>query len=352
MQPSFTVNTTANLTLGGGTLFGTAAIMGEATTGTVDLVKVFTSMSELKDYYGTGSLVDAAQQFFKNGGQELTTLRIKDTPIDTDYTTALSSFLITKDWDYLIIPGETTDVFHALIVTIINTRAANENKYSTFVTGVDKFEAIATSTARIAEDINGTIVVCHTALFTGTTEAEKLVTENWLDATYTAAALVGKLCSLSVNDSPTFKPVNMIGGNSLTSNDYTKSEKDTLIDAGFIVIDKTFTDVYGVILGITRNGDVTDWTTQLDAKRKVDYIKENVFNIAKTYIGQPNDNVTRQSLKANVLTFMNTTIKDRIIENAEVEVLVGATPQSVILNASVKLISEVDFITFNLTLNL
>lgn len=351
-QPTYTVNTQANFLLGGGDLFATAAIIGEADSGDDDVVKVFSTFTELKAYYTAGILVDAAELFFNNGGRLLTTLKIVDASTDQNYIDALTANLQTKDWDYLIIPGNTDDLFHASIVTEINNRAANENKYSTFVTGVDKFEAIATSTARAAVDIDGTIVLCHSALFTGNADADITDTANWKDASYTAAALTGLLCSLPVNDSPTYKPVNIVAGKTLAANDYTTSERNTLTSDGFIVIDKTFTDIYGIILGVTRTGDSAVWPYLLDSKRKVDYIKENAFEISKGYFGNPNDAITRQAIKADISTFLTNTKKDRIIEDFEVEVIVGTTAQSIIINTSVKLISEVNFITFNLTLNI
>lgn len=452
VQPSYTVNTRDNYTLGGGDLFGTTAMIALADWGEVGAVKEFGSVTELKAYYKSGKIFDAAKKFFEGGGRLLSAVRIAgtdkakatinllntatpaiqldgkfegtfgneisvsvtvnganrdvriyygttiekydnlvdnaaivaainssssvidatkltddlvdaltqtnlasgangDTITVTDYGTIIETTLITKDWDYLVTPEQTSDAFHAVMGTYMADRATSENKYSTYVGGVDKFEDISTTIARTATDVEGNIVVCHTANFNGTSSDDKSDTTLWLDATYTACVYAGRLCSLPVNDSPTFKSVAMVGGKSLAENDYTEAEKESLVSRGFSVVGLTFTDVYGMIMGVTRTGNDGIWAFQLDSKRKVDYIKENVYNISKGYFGQINDNITRQAMKSSVNAFMTDISRDRIIESSEVEVLKGTDPRSVIINVSVLLISEVDYITFNLTLN-
>jgi hypothetical protein len=456
VQPSYTVNTRDNYTLGGGDLYATSAMIALADWGEVGVVKEFSSITELKEFYKSGVMFEAARRFFDGGGRLLSAVRIAGTtkakasktllstatPVITltgkydgtfgnsisvavlangsnmdvyiyygtkvekflnlatntdivnainasgtgsavvtatlvaatpfvtaatqanlaggangtnisssDYTTVLDTSLITKEWDYLVTPEQTSDNFHATMGSYMATRAVQEHKYSTYVGGVTKFEDISVTTARTATDSEGNIVVVHTSFFTGNAADDKSDTNKWLDATYSAACYAGRLCSLPVNDSPTFKSIAMIGGKSLAENDYTDSERESLISRGFTVVGKTFTDVYGVIMGVTRAGSSGTWSFQLDSKRKVDYIKENVYNISKGYFGQVNDGITRQAIKSSINAFMNDITKDRIIEDAEVEVLKGSDPRSVIINVSLLLISEVDYITFNLTLN-
>lgn len=449
--PYFKTQTTSNFVLGGGDGLSTAALIGKASFGNDNTLKMYSSFSEIKKEFKSGEVVDAAQKFFIGGGQILNIVRIAgsdkaaatlqlnntgseailltglyvgthgntisvtvtenganrdvvitdgtttekyedlstntlivsainassvlvtasettaslidassatfmaggddgDTLVDVDYTNILSGALMTTDWDYLIIPGKTTDSFHTTIAGLLDNRAVNENKYSIYVTGVDKFEDISTTVTRTASDSDGRLVIIHTALFNGSTEADLLDTTKWLDASYTAALFVGKLCNLAVNTSPTFKSLPMVGGKLLTNNDYNKAERQQLTSAGFIVIDKTFTNTYGAILAVTKT-TAGKWNEMLDNQRKVDYIKTNVYDKSKTYIGNPNDDFTRASINSTISSFLNKTKNSRIIESYELEVLKGTDPREVNINASVKLINELDYINFSLVLN-
>lgn len=271
---------------------------------------------------------------------------------NADYTTVLSDVLWLKDWDYLIIPGKTDDSLHTSISTLLDIRASEENKFSIYVTGVTKFESISTAIARTSTNINGKLVVVHSALYNGILTPDTDVdTNNYLDASYTACAYAGVLCRLPVNTSPTFKSFGAYAVNSLTNTEYTRDERETLIAAGFTIVTKTFTDDYGVYMGVTRNGDSTKWNFMLDNVRKVHYMAESIYETVKGYIGQPNDKNTRTSMKGSVSGFLRSVVDDRIIESYVVEVDKGVDPRAVVINTDVLLINETDYIDINLVLN-
>jgi len=292
----------------------------------------------------TDSLIDASSKAFLTLGDD------GETVATSDYSTLLQDKLFTKDWDYLTIPAQTTDAFHTTIAGLMDTRQINENKYSLFVTGVDKFEDINTSLARIATSSSARLVVLHTALYD---EGDTSLSASWLDASYTAALYMGKLCSLAVNTSPTFKSLPMIGAKALNDEDYNAAQKESLSAAGFTVVTITTTGVYGTWLGVTKNGDNSVWNFLIDNQRKVDYIKSNVYDLTKSYIGKPNDQISRDAIFSIVTSFLRKTQNDRIIEEGfQVEVLKGAGPREVLINVSLTLINEINFISFSLTLNL
>jgi len=312
-----------------------------------EIVEAINSGSELVDASEDAAtpLVDAITATFLSGGGD-------GSVVTDDYLAEIQTggSMWLQDFDYLVIPGKTDNAFHSSIQAVMDSRATDENKFSIYVTGVDKFEAIATTVARTATNSDGRIVVCHSALYGGSGDIED--TNNWMDASYTACAYAGKLCSLAVNSSPTNKTVAFTAGKSLSERFYTSAERKTLADAGFTVFDRLFNNQYGVVIAVTRNGDDSQWQYMLDSRRKVDFILSDVVNVEQQYIGQPNDDFTRKSIRSGASSVLVGARNDRIIDQFNVEVLEGDDPRAVDINITVGLVFEVDFINVNLTLNI
>lgn len=292
----------------------------------------------------TNDFIDVQTKTFLTSGSN------GSVPSEIQYSTAIQNNLFTIDYDYLFIPEINTDSFHTTVSAIMDNRALQENKYSLFVTGVAKFEEIETTLARTSTNYDGRLVVCHTSMYKGSGVLTD--TNNWFDATYTAASLVGKMCSLPINTSPTYKSLPITSGNTLDNNSYTSLQKEQLVANGFIVVGETSRGQYGVVMGVTRTGDSNVWNFMLDNIRKVDYIRDSVYQKSVQFIGKPNDNITRKIIKSSVTSFAISIMRDRIIESYSIEVLKGTDPREININASVLLINELDYINFNLVLNI
>lgn len=287
------------------------------------------------------TLVDATSQTYLTGGSDGTTS-------NSEIVSYIQNYLWLKEFDYLMTPGFTDDSLHASIQALMDSRANNENLYSVYIAGVDKFEDIETTLSRTATNNNGRLVVIHTSLYKGSGDMSD--TTNWLDASYTACAYAGLLCSLAVQYSPTYKSVGFVGGKSLTERFYTSTEREQLLSAGFTIFDRFTPTRYGCVMGVTRTGDSSNWSYMLDSRRKVDYLLNNFVEIGKTYIGQPNDELTRKNIRSGIIGVLLEAKNDRIVDDYQVEVLAGSDPREVDVNVTVKLVNEVDYIDINLTL--
>ena len=288
-------------------------------------------------------LVDATSKTYLTGGSDGATN-------NNDMIDYIQNYLWLKEFDYLMTPGFTDDALHASIQALLDSRATSENLYSIYIAGVDKFEDISTTLSRTATNSNGRLVVIHSSLYKGDGDLED--TNNWLDASYTACAYGGLLCSLPVQTSPTYKPVGFIAGKSLTERYYTSIEREQLISAGFTIFDRLTPTRYGCVMGVTRTGDNTTWNYMLDSRRKVDYLLTNFVEVGKSYIGQPNDELTRKNIRSGMLSVLAEARDNRMVSDYQVEVLQGSDPREVDMNATIKLVNEVDYIDINLTLSL
>ena len=270
-----------------------------------------------------------------------------------DIVDALETKLWLVDFDYLILPGINSDTIHSSISAMLTNRSKEENKESILVTGGIKFEHIETTLSRNAINSEGRIVFVHSSLYIGNSQIEEdFNEENYLDATYTACAYAGMLCRLPVNTSPTFKSIGVLTANKLGVSEYTRQERANLINKGVTVITTTATGSFGPYMAVTRNGNEMEWTFMLDSVRKVSFMKSNLFNITKRYIGEPNDDTTRTSIKGSVQGFLESQVDDRIIQNYNLEVQRGTDPRAVKINAEVLLINEVSYIDISFILNI
>lgn len=290
-------------------------------------------------------LVDTYSQTFLASGADGTT-------VTQDYIDELSEggSMWLEEYDYLSIPGQTDNAFHSSIQTIMNSRKDDENLFSIYITGVDKFEDKATTLARTATNSNGRLVVCATSLYKG--DGALTDTNNWLDGSYTGCAFNGFLCSLEINTSPTNKVVPFTASKTLSEQFYTSTERGEYADAGFVIFDRLYNNQYGCVIAVTRNGDETAWEYMLDSRRKVDFLLSETVDVEKQFLGEPNDDFTRRGIKSGVSSVMVGARSDRIINSYQVDVLQGTDPRAVDVNITVSLVNEVDFININLTLTI
>ncbi len=297
----------------------------------------------IEDIAQTPGLPDVMSKTYLTGGDD-------GSVTNNDVVTYFQNYLWLVDYDYLITPGFTDDALHASISTLLDSRASQENLYSIYITGTSLFEDISTTLARTATNSNGRLVVVHTSVYSG--DGDYYDPSSWRDASYTACAYAGMLCSLPVEKSPTYKEVGFIGTKSILERFYTSTEREQLISAGFTIFDRLTSNKYGCVMAVTRNGNNTYWTYMLDSRRKVDYLTSKFIESTKTYIGQPNDEITRKNIRSSILSILAGARDDRIVTDYDALVTQGLDPREVDVNVTVKLVNEVDYININLTLTI
>jgi len=255
---------------------------------------------------------------------------------DDTYFSTIQNAAYTEDYDMLVVVGNTSDALHSQLSNLMNSRAENENKYSIFIGGVAKNESI--NDAKNRSSTGGRVVVVY-----GWT--------NEKDGSFVAAAYAGLLSVLDVYESPIRKNV---GVKTITKKDLygnvvelTKAEKQQLDAAGFTIIEN------GVVVNDRTKQPSSEWNSEVEAVRKVDEIVKRMVAIANGYIGKPNDNITRNSLKQDLAAFLNAKANERIIEkDFVVNVKRGADPREVVINATIKLVYSVKVVTINIHLTI
>lgn len=265
--------------------------------------------------------------------------------VTDDEVLAAIETLVTVDYDYIVIPNFNTPSIANTLASYLSNRARDENKYSTFFTGCTLFEEVDTSISTWSSfsDDNGAVAVVHTSMIDSDGTQR--------DGSWSAVALAGRQCSIAVQDSLTYKTLSSSFYKDEDGNEYTSAEREALLNAGIIPIGVLMNDTKGVVEAVTKN-DITNWNYPLSEKIKVDYICANVFENCKGYIGNPNDSISRNAILGTVNSFLRTCKSSRIIDNFAAKVSQGSDPREVLIDVSIKLIYEINYITFSLVLTL
>ncbi len=117
-----------------------------------------------------------------------------------------------------------------------------------------------------------------------------------LPASYTAAAVAGRLSSLDPQQSLTNKPINVLG----LSRNYNGTELEQLL-LGRVLALESRNGATRVVRGITTSTD-TAWS-QITTRRIVDYARFGVRASANPFIGKLNNARVRQAMKGSVNSF-------------------------------------------------
>ena len=311
------------------------------------IISVINNSSELVTATNVGSFIGNISETNLAGGND------GKASLTTEYAEVLQDKLWLEDFDYLVTPGNTSNSLHSDIGNLLDIRADEERKESVYLGGVEKFESESSMLARTYVNSNGSFWLVGTSLYNGDSNVEEdLDTNNYLDASYTACAYAGLLCRLPVNSGPTFKNIRVSTAKALGDPYYTSKEREALLSAGITIITRTLTNINGPYQAVTRNGDKDSWTFSADNVRKVNFIKSQLSELVKRYIGEPNDQTTRTSIRGTTEGFFEEQIGDRLIDGYNVEVNMGEHPKQVKINAEVILINEIHYIDVSLVLNI
>lgn len=295
----------------------------------------------------TSNLVDAITQTYLLGGDDG-----ENSLVSSDYTTVFDSILNTEDYDILVIPGgdslEASEAFHATFLGKMNTRATTEDKFAIFVSGIAKDETITTALARTTRGMRFSLVAPN-VLYTHRIDGTQII----LNGSYLACSYAGGMASRLVHISPTHKILNVEGLNVLESSGkafYNNGEQEQLLSVGIVPI----TSISGSIeasRGVTRDSDTTSIFFEQNIVRIVDYVKTQAFDLLNGFIGDPNLERVRKIMAKEVDGLLEQDKLDEVI-NAYLptEVSLGSSPDTVLVNMTIKPTFSINFINVVLSL--
>ena len=255
----------------------------------------------------TINLLDAISQTQLTGGDDG-----EDSLIDSTFTTAFDDLLLTEDYNFLLVPGETGDAFHSIMKGRIVTRATSEKKYSRYITGIDIDESIATAIARTSAG-KRISVLAPSVKYTHRIDGDALN----LDGSYLACAYAGLLCQLDVQNSGTHKTLTVEGVivNTTTGKEYySKAEQEQLL-SGRINPIALVNNVIQSVRGITRNPDTTNMEFDGYIVDILDDIQTSSEEYLNSVIGKENSVESRAIQSARLDALLTTKKSEGIIED-------------------------------------
>lgn len=292
----------------------------------------------------TSDLVDVTAKTQMTGGDDG-----EDNIVIADITTAMDDVILSSDYNFLLIPGWTTDADLATITGKLDTRASSEKLYSRYITGVAKDETISTAIARTSSGERLTVVAPNVT-YTHRVDGDELI----LDGSYLACAYAGKLCALDLEISGTHEVVNVEGTSVLESSGkeyYTKAEQEQLLQGSIAPITQIGTTIQ-MVRGITKISDQTSVFFEEVIMDIVDYITTQLEAYLNTKIGKPNTSVSRSviasELNARLTVFRSQGILEDYTESTVIE---GASPDTMIVSLGVKPAYSTNFIELTLNIN-
>jgi len=142
-----------------------------------------------------------------------------------------------------------------------------------------------------------------------TSAATRTVT---LPGSYAAAAIAGKLASLSPHVSLTNKPLQVEG----LQADFNPAQLAQLVKARVLALEKR--QGFRVVKGITTTTGSA--FAQITTRRIVDYAKYGVRSAATPYIGLLNNDRVRGAMHATINTFLDGMVKDEMLTGYQLAV--------------------------------
>ena len=230
-----------------------------------------------------------------------------------DYTTALSDVLYSESFQYLLVPGITTDSELGTLTSALDSRASSERKFSVLVSGVVTDETISTMAARTSSSGNKRCRLVAPSVSYNERVANSDVV---LNGSYLACAVAGMLCSLDYSSSATHKTVSVDDLSVLASTGkkyYNKVEQEQILQSGIIPVTLIGQNIQ-VVRDVTRIGDSTSTYFSGSIVDTVDYVTTQLEDYLNTVIGLPSiaanmsvwgsqcDSILEQMEKDNFLT--------------------------------------------------
>lgn len=291
----------------------------------------------------TTNLVDAYSATYLTGGND------GSSPSASDYTTAFDNALYQEDFDVLVIPGQSSDSFQTTMVGKLNTRANTEKKYSIYVTGVAADESVSTQKARTASG-DRLVLVSPSMYYTPSYSTSEIT----LDGSYLGCAVAGVLASNDVEIAPTRKTVSvsdLIYDSTTGKKYYDNSQMEELLAVGIVPISNLGGQIK-IARGVTRVGDPTNIYYEINIRRIVDYVKKQMLEKLDSFLGDPNLERIRQVIARECDGVLEQDKLDEVIADYNpTEVVVGPSPDTIIVNMSLQPTFAINYINVTLAIN-
>lgn len=271
------------------------------------------------------------------------------------YTTAFDDLLLNEDWDILMIPNtdqsstlEDTDAFHTTMVAKVENRANVYDKTGIFVSGISKDETIVTAQARTTRSERFVLAapsISHVSRVTGANE--------YLDGTYLACALAGKIANLdSLGSAVTRKVVvvdDLLVLESTGKRYYNSQEIEQLLSSG-ICVASNINNALRWARGVTRVVDTTSIYFEINILRIVDNIKDLVRSTLDDYLGEANSAVTRDRMESvtNGILYQQQAV-GMLVDYLPTVVTLGVSPDTVNVAISIQPAYATNFIDVVIT---
>jgi len=313
------------------------AAINDSTSGSV-LIEVSLNSS------GTAENVpDADESYLTNGDDG------EDGTLTTAISTAYDENLANEEFNFILLPGISSDAVHSTIVGKLNTRDSTEKLYSRLIAGVALNETISTSSARTASGKRITVVSPNVY----TTNRDSNETEV-LDGSYLACAYAGTLCRIGTQISGTRETLSIddLSVDTTTGKKYfTKTEQEQLLQAKILPISK-IGNALQCVSGITRESSTTSVYFDEVIVDITDFIRASVENYLNNAIGKPNTSARRGVWASGIDSILETAKRNEIIQEYEsTNIIVGPSPDTFIATVSVKPSYSVKFINLNVNIN-
>ena len=264
-------------------------------------------------------------------------------------TTAFDNYLANEEFNILIVPGTTADSFHSTMVTKMNTRATNDDKFTVFVGGIAQDETIATATARTASG-KRLAIVAPSCKYTHRITGNSI----YLDGSYVACAYAGLLATMWPEKSPTHKILSTEGvmlDTTTLKKYYNNGEQEQLLSLGIVPI-SLISGSEMVVRGVTKHPTKTEVWFEQNIVGIVDYVHKQVIDTLNPFIGNPNLDRVRNVMAKNIDGILEQDMSDEIIESYQSTIVtLGSSPDTVNVAITIKPTFAVNFITVNLTID-
>jgi len=289
------------------------------------------------------TIIDAVTKTYLTGGLDGTSLAT------ADYTDALDNVLYTEDFNFLLIPGLSTNAVHATIVGTLGSRATAEKKYSRYLTGIAVDETITTALARTASG-KRLSVLAPNIKYTHRVDN----TEDVYDGSYLACAYAGLLCKIGIAISGTHETISVEGLSVLESSGkeyYTKAEQEQLLQGGILPIALIGTSIQAA-RGVTRIGDSTSVFFDEVVVDIVDYVRGATEQYTETTLGKPNTIERRAIWAGRIDAILASAQREEIIQEFQPSVLIeGDSPDTYLATVSIKPSYSVNFVQLTININ-
>ena len=322
---------------------------GVGYTNNADIVAAINASSQLvtaavETGQGAINLVDAATITF------LTAANDGDSSITiTEYTTAFNTALLSEDFEYLLVPGESDNAFQVAILGLVTGRASAEKKYASYLSGVAVDETIATMTARTLSSKDARL--CAPAV-TATNRYNNTI--DTLDGSYLACAFAGKLCSLNVNESGTRKPLNVEGVSVLVSSGkkyYTKTELEQVLQTGIIPV-SLINNTIEVARDITRYVTKTSPYFEGSIVTIDNYIRSQAESYLDSKLGLPIDADNMAAYASGLDSMLQSLMNANYIQSFLPSTVTQSTTSSDSVNATITYLPTYSMNFVYLTINI